>query len=175
MPEHKLPRLLQLRLGESDTPLELDGLEDTRLALELLSAQARQELLIHSRELDARLLDRRPFLEAVERLCRAHREARVRILVRDPQAAVRRGHRLLELGRRLSSHIEFRQPQAEHRQYNEAFLVADGCGYLHRPFADRFEGSANFNDPVQARRLADYFTEVWEHAQPHPELRRLYL
>ena len=171
----RVDRLIALTLGESDTVIELEDGDACRHAIDLLTDQTRNSLEMISRDLDAPLLDRGPFLDALNRLCSRNRQARVRILVQDPAAAVRDGHRLIELGRRLSSSIEFRQPHPDYRHYNEAFLVADGCGYLHRPLADRYEGTVNFNDRVQARRYQDFFTEVWERSQPHPDLRRLYI
>ena len=86
-----------------------------------------------------------------------------------------KNHRLIELGRKLSSSIEFRQPHQDYQHFNAACLIADRCGLIHRSLADRFEGTANFYAPVAARRELDFFTEVWERSESHPEFRRLYL
>ncbi len=82
---------------------------------------------------------------------------------------------MIELSRRLSSSIEIRQPHEDYLHYNEAFLIADECGLIHREFADRYEGNANFYAPIEAQRKLDFFTEVWERSQVHPEFRRLHL
>jgi len=171
----QVDRLLTLTLGESDTEIELQTRDENRHAIDLMTAQTRNSLDIFSRDLDPPLYDRASFLEAMSRLCLDNRKAGIRILVQDPAPAVKRGHRLIELSRRLSSSIEIRQPHPDYRHYNEAFLVADGCGFIHRPLADRHEGTTNFHDPVKARRLLDFFTEVWERSHVHPDLRRLHL
>ena len=162
-------------MGISDLEIELTSRGETQHATELMAAQAQASIEIFSRDLDPFLYDREPFLEALSGLCQRNRKARIRCLVQNPTAPVKNNHRMIELARRLSSSIELRYPHTDYRHYNEAFLVADECGLIHRSLADQFEGTANFYDPVQARRKLDFFTEVWERSETHPEFRRLYL
>ena len=142
--EENFLQFTELRLGISDLEIELLTRADTIHATDLIVQQSEESLEIFSRELDPTLYDREPFLEAVSSLCVTNRKARVRILVQDPSPAVKRGHRLIELSRRISSSIEIRQPHPDYRQHNEAFLIADHCGLITRAFADRYEGTANF-------------------------------
>jgi len=173
--EENFRQFVELRLGISDIEIELLTRAETRHASDLIVGQTQASLDIISRDLDPFLYDRGTFLDLLSRLCRRNRQARIRFLVQDPSTPVKRGHRLVELGRKLSSTIEFRQPHQDYRNFNEACLIADQCGLIHRPLADRFEGTANFYDPVAARRKLDFFTEVWERSESHPEFRRLYL
>jgi len=165
----------ELLLGISAMEIELQTRDDTRHATELMVQQCQESLEIFTRDLDAPLYDQKPFLQALGALCLRNRKASVRILVQDPQVPVRRNHRLIELSRRLSSSIELRQPHPDYSQHNEAFLVADRCGLIHRSLADRYEGSASFYNPVDAQRKLDFFTEVWERSESHPEFRRLHI
>ena len=173
--EENFQQFVKLRLGISDTEIDLLSRAETRHATELMVGQTQASLDIMSRDLDPFLYDHKPFLDLLKKLCLRNRQARIRFLVQDPSTPIKRGHRLIELGRKLSSSIEFRQPHQDYQHYNEAFLVADQCGLIHRSLADRFEGTANFYDPVAARRKLDFFTEVWERSESHPEFRRLYL
>jgi hypothetical protein len=166
---------LALKLGESNVEFELQTRAETQHAIDLMLAQAQQTIDIVSRDLDAALFDRSECLEKLSRFCTRHSAARIRILVQNPVNAVQQGNRLIELSRRFSSSIEIRRIHEDYRHNNEAFLVVDRVGVLHRPLSDRFEGSANFNDPVQAERLQHFFVDVWEHSEPHPDLRRLHL
>ena len=84
-------------------------------------------------------------------------------------------HRLLELARRLTSRIELRRPIAEYSERGDEYLLADGSGYLYRERAGEYEVSADFHAPLETRRLQEQFHEAWEHSQPDPDLRRLYL
>ena len=173
--EENFKRFVELRLGVSDIEIELLTRAETRHATELMSAQAQTSLAIISRELDPFLYDTETFIELLSGLCRRNRKARIRFLVQDPTTPVKRGHRLIELGRKLSSCIELRQPHRDYQHCNEAYLIADQCGLIHRSLADRYEGTVNFYNPVGAQRKLDFFTEVWERSEPHPEFRRLYL
>jgi hypothetical protein len=173
--EENFRQFTELRLGISNLPIELQTRAETAHATELMVRQCLESLDIFSRDLDAPLYDREVFLTALGELCLRSYKARVRILVQDPARPVQQGHRLIELARRLSSSIELRQPHRDYRRHNEAFLIGDRCGLIHRPLADRYEGSVNFYDPVNARRKRDFFTEVWERSEAHPEFRRLHI
>jgi len=173
--EENFKRFVELRLGISDMEIELLTRAETRHATELMVGQTQTSLDITSRDLDPFLYDREIFLDLLSGLCRRNRQARIRFLVQDPSTPIKGNHRLIELGRKLSSSIEFRQPHQDYRYINTACLIADGCGLIQRSLADRFEGTANFYAPVAARRERDFFTEVWERSESHPEFRRLYL
>ena len=173
--EENFRKFVELRLGLSDLEIELDTRADTQHAVDLMVGQAQASVEIFSRDLDPVLYEREAFLDALATLCHRNRKARIRFLVQDPTDAVRRSPRVTELSRRLSSSIEIRQPHEDYRHYNEAFLIADDCGLIHRALADRYEGSANFYAPIEAQRKLDFFTEVWERSQAHPEFRRLHL
>ncbi len=173
--EDNFRRFVELKLGASDMEIELSSRADARHATDLLVEQAGFSLDIFSRDLDPFIYERAPFLQAVSRLCRDNSKSRIRFLVNDPVAAIRRAPRLIEMSRRLSSSIEIRQPHSDYLNYNEAFLVADECGLIHRDFSDRYEGTVNFYAPVEAARKLAYFIEVWERSTTSPEFRRLYL
>jgi len=173
--EENFRRFVELRLGISDMEIELLARSDTLYATDLLLEQTQDTVEIFSRELDPALYDRQAFLDAVQQLCLRNRKARIRILVQDPQPPIKRSHRLIELSRRLSSSIEIRPSNPDYQRYNEAFMIADECGLVHRPLADLLEGTANFYNPVEARRKLDFFTEVWDRSEPHTEFRRLHL
>jgi len=173
--EENFKRFVELKLGISDIEIELLTRAEARHATELMVGQTQASLDIISRDLDPSLYDQETFLDSLSRLCLRNRQAHIRFLVQDPSTPVKRNHRLIELGRKLSSSIEFRQPHEDYQYFNEACLIADQCGLIHRSLADRFEGTANFYSPVAARRKLDFFTEVWERSESHPEFRRLYL
>ena len=165
---------LSLKLGESDTEIELETRAETQHATDLLIEQVTSGIEIYSRELDAPLYNRSEFLDAINHLRTLNQLFRLRILCHDPETAIKRGHRLIELARKHSN-IEIRQVHADYRSYNEAFLIADCTGLIHRPLADRYEGTANFNSLINAQRKYNYFNEVWDRSEPHPDLRRLHI
>jgi hypothetical protein len=164
-----------LRLGETSLEFELERQAEMCAVAHALAAQAQRSLLLHSEDLEPAIYDETAFLDAVSRLARSRSKSRIWILLQDTRKVVQHGHRLIEIARRLSSAIQIRRPAMQYRNYHESFLLADGSGYLHRPIAARFEGTANFHDPGKAADFEKYFMEVWERSEQDEEIRRLYL
>jgi hypothetical protein len=152
------------------------SLELARLSADM-AGRARRRLDIASRSLEPAVYDTKEFLEAVQKLVLAARgRACVRILVLDPEALISRGdHRLVQLAMRVSSYMEIRRPGPDHQEFNEALLIADGKGVIHRKQADRYEGVANFHAPRRAAHLSQSFETLWQHAELDPNFRRLML
>jgi hypothetical protein len=168
-------RIDDLRLGETSLEFEVESLAEASAVAHALTAQAQRTLLLHTEDLEPAIYDESAFLDAVTRLSHAHSQSRIWILIQDARKVVQYGHRLIEITRRMSSSIQLRRPTEQYRNYHESFLLADGCGYLHRPIAARYEGTANFHDPGKVADFEKYFMEVWERSEPDEEIKRLYL
>ncbi len=162
-------------LGRDPGPLVLEGRAAIRAAGLSLAEQACRELWLLTRDLDPALYDDLGFIAAVRRLALHRRDLPVRILVFDALPVVRNGHRLLPLIQQLSSRIAVRCVGEAHRERIDAFLVADGMGFVLRRQADIYRATADFQAPPEARRLRADFLALWEQAEPCPELQRLYL
>ena len=162
-------------LKEDSQTVAIDTSEECRLAALSMVRQAVRDIDIVSRQLDPKMYDNREFSAAVSQMIVGSRRARVRALLRDTDAVVKRGHRLVTLFQRLSSFIELRVPDREFDEYDAAFLIVDGVGVIHRTLSDRFEGTVNFNDPRMARELTRQFEEMWQTALPGAGLRRIHL
>ena len=160
-------------VGRSDESLELGSSEDSRLAVLALAGQARRSIDIVTRDLDPRVYDDADTVACIKDFALASRRSTVRILVRDVALLVSRGHRLVDLQRRLPSHIGIRTPGKAHQDYNSAFVLVDQTAMLFRNYADRYEGMVNFNDPQMAEELGNVFSEMWENATVPADLRSL--
>ena len=162
-------------LGQSTGTLEIAERE-TLVAVSLaLAEQAVRTLDIVSRHLDPPLYDTEAFVAAVRRLVLDNRHARVRLLLLDSRPLVTQNHRLIELALKLSDFVAIRIPAAQHKQFNEALLIADGMGYVQRTFSDRYEAVASLADRRAATHLADRYEELWTRALPDPNFRKLLL
>ena len=128
-----------------------------------------------TRHLDATLFDSPQVSRALREFILQSRRTRLRILVKDPEPAVKRGHRLIELVQRLSSYAEIRVPALEFSNYNAAFVVVDARGVVHRGLADRYEATVCFSDPGLAGECLRQFDDMWESARQDPSLRRVHL
>jgi hypothetical protein len=163
-----------------DAPIETEHIviDDSATLHEVslrLVEQCVRRLDLASRHLDPAIYDRDDFVGAVKRLALSSRLAQVRLLVTETGPVVSRGHRLIELAMRLTSFIEVRTTGPEHKGFNEAMLIADNTGYVHRRFADRYEGEASFADKRRASDLTTRFEELWERSLPDQNFRRLHI
>ncbi len=164
-----------LRLGVDRDMVKLAGSDDVRSVAVELARQAQRTLLLHTFDLEARIYDRQPFIEAVSALVRSNPGSCFDVLIQDAGRIVKEGHRLVELARRLGSSIQIRRCAQQYRRYSGTFLLADNSGYLYRPLSSRYEGLASFNNAGEVARLGKYFREVWERSDADTELRRLYV
>ncbi|MCK9532451.1 MAG: hypothetical protein M0R77_18215 [Gammaproteobacteria bacterium] len=170
-----MPELTTRILGETDEPLHLRTATEHRAVVLAMASQAGRSLCIYTRALDPAVYDSAELAEAISRQVRNSRHAQVRILVRDTARAVREGHALLRLAQQIPSKVQVRVPGADHQDDGQAFVVADGSGFIRRPVAELYAGEANFHAPFAARKLLQYFDETWERASPDPDVRRLFL
>ena len=116
----------------------------------------------------------RDFLAVVKRLVLSKRYARVRVLISNPGKAIRNGNRLVSLGRRLNSYIEFRDVLEEFREdHKEAFIIADDRALMYRADAGKWEGMVGLNEPPIARQHLEVFEKIWQVSEYKHELRRL--
>lgn len=161
------------RLGETAGEHRIETVAEARDAALALARQARLTLRIFSRNLDAELFSTPEFRDAVSELARRGRQTEIRILVKDPSAAIRRHHELVGLVQHLSSHIGARRVGDDWQDEIFAFLLADEHGLLWRPYGDRFEGTVDFAAGPRGRELRNWFDGVWEASEPEPEFRRL--
>lgn len=170
-----LEALQQARLGETSEEYALGTREENRIASGIMAAQATRSICIASRDLDHYLYDTSEFAEAIKNLATSNRNARVQILVWETDKIIKQGHRLIEIMRRLTSFIDMKIPARQHREYNEALLLVDDCGYIHRDLSDRYEAKACFNSPRTTNNYYNQFKEMWDHGDYDPNLRRLHL
>ncbi|MBI3561488.1 MAG: hypothetical protein HY080_07215 [Gammaproteobacteria bacterium] len=162
-------------LGVHAEELLLDSMEANRLASLALIQQANNSLEIFSRDLEPRLYDNSDFVSAVRAMALRNQRIRVRILVNEPDHAIKHDHRLIHIARHLSSYIEIRKTHEDFAMNPSAFVVVDARGVLYRSLARRYEGSVNFNDPLKSGELLQFFNEAWNHSRQYTEFRRLYI
>lgn len=151
----------------------LGTLADNRDAAVAVTAVAKRDLILFSRDLEIPLYDKDDFIAAVQALATRSRMSRIRIVSIDPGPSIRAGHRLISLAQRFSSYIEVRRASYDHANLAETYLVADEEALLYRPIATRYEGYADLHAPLQARQYVKAFTDIWEKAEPDSEFRRL--
>ena len=142
------------------------------LAVELVRTASRQ-ICILSPSLDHVVFDRPELTEALSALARRGRESLIRILISDPRLIVQRGHRLLELARKLPSSVKL-QKLAEHPDWHgETIITRDGSGVLYKPGDSNEKGFFEPDSRASTQRHVDLFNELWRYSEPDIEFRSL--
>ncbi len=162
-------------LGTTSGKSHLNTAEECQFAAFSLASQATKNIYIFSHDLEPRIYNQVPFLEAIKDLAISSSQTHIRILLQDNEKAQREGHRLVQLWRRLTSKIEIRRPHPDYINHPESFLVADETGYLHHRFYTSYEATVDFNSRLEAGKLSSFFNEVWEQSEPDSELRDLHI
>ncbi len=150
------------------------GAERRATALDL-AQQCRRQLRLLSNDLDHELFDSSEFADALTQLARHSRYSEIRILVVDVRPIVQRGHRLLELQRRLSSTIQLRRADCDAIDIKENFLVADQRGVLCYSLQAPEKAWSDYNNRPAAEDYSAQFDELWQRSIDDPELRLLHL
>lgn len=153
----------------------VEGLDALQGAIAELAESARQEVLILSADLQAHLYDQAPFLAAVRRLATSGGRASIRVLVRDVDPAIKNGHRLVELARRLTSFIEIRRLAVQDVNLETCFMLVDRRAFLWQPTSAGRAARLARQARRQGRDLAQLFQEYWDRSESDPNLRRLWL
>lgn len=143
-------------------------------ALALIS-QARRSLCIYSHDLEPWLYHRAAIQRACTDFLLASPNNRLRILLADPTRAVREGHRLLNLARRLSSNCHIRKLHPDYPIQAETFLLADRHGLLLQPKPELQSGIVFYNDAGRVRLRQAQFDQAWDVSLIDPDLRSFLL
>ncbi|MEM7408198.1 MAG: hypothetical protein AAF458_23115 [Pseudomonadota bacterium] len=160
-------------MAEEHGTVEFDGLHEMRDALSAVLTLTERSIDILSRNLDPRLFDDAHIIGELKRVALASRRARVRILVHDTGMLTRRDSRVWAMMRRLPTYFQIRVPSRDHRNLPKAFLIADKVATLYQANAELYEGQAEFYDPIRGDSLGRQFMEIWEAAEPSPDLRTM--
>jgi hypothetical protein len=166
---------VQDRTKDAQTDIELlSGAADYAARATQMVSQARTELALLSQELDRRIYGTEVFTEAVRRFVLQHKHTRVRVLVNSTQAALGNSPRFVELGRLLSSFVEFREVPGPRQQVTrDEYLVTDGRVLLYRETPQDLESRYYGSSPGIARLHLKEFDKLWNEATVAQELRKL--
>ena len=163
--------------GETKEGLQVDTVDENKNAALSLVEQARYSIDIFTQDLDAEIYNNKEFEQSVFNLAKRHPDTRIRILVQDTRKAVQNGHRLITLAQSLTSSVFIHKPSPEYKNEQCAFLLVDKLSFLYRTRTvdKNYKANVNFMSPRQARKLFDFFNEVWEHSTADVQTRRIFM
>lgn len=162
-------------LGQHERLERFSQPQEARAHVLALLQQAQRSICLYSDDLEPWLYNHISIQQACTRFLLASPRARLRILVRDPGRAVKEGHRLLSLSRRLSSNLHIRKLNPDYPGEQLNYLIADDQGLLLRPEPDLPAGQVLYNDPARVRQHQARFDQVWDTSITDPDLRSFLL
>jgi hypothetical protein len=155
--------------GRIDYPVPFDSVAVA------LCAAARRHISILSPCLDHQVFDNSELVSAISALARRGPESSIRILVSNPTPIVQRGHRLLELARRLPSSVTL-QKLAEHPSWQgECLVICDRDSLLMKPGDSEHQAIYAPDDRAQTAQYLDLFNELWRRSSADINFRSLSL
>jgi predicted GNAT family N-acyltransferase len=138
-----------------------------------LASRANRTIRIFSETLDHLLFDDKLLAERLSDLARSTRDSQVQILITNSQLIQQKGHRLLDLSRRLPSSVHLHMTKVPEALAGRMMVLADHEGVIYMPNVNdarvRFEPS----DRPLCMRLIEAFDRVWQRSEADPNLREL--
>lgn len=163
-------------MSTPEPPLLLEGHGPFLEHAVRIARESRMELVLLTQALEIRTWGAAPFTDALRAFVLQHERTRVRILVADARQAIAGNSRVVELGRKLSSFVEFREIPDERRAFvREEYLVGDDRLLLYRESPTQLEGRYYATTPSAARLKRKDFDQLWQESTPAQELRDLKL
>lgn len=136
------------------------------------AGRARRQIRIYSQQLDPFLYNTWEMQQTFSEFARRHAQTRIRILIHDATRIVQVGHRLMKLGRRLSSSIQFRKVVGEQLLAEYSYLLADETAIVFQPKFTVYSGFAQASDAVLVRQKLMEFDANWHRSVEDPDLRQ---
>lgn len=138
-----------------------------------LAASAARHLYILSPRLDHAAFDSSELSQALSRLARDSRQTEIRILISDSRGIVARGHRLLQLARRIPNSVKI-QKLVDHPSWNgQTVVIRDRDGVLYKPGDANNGGFYEPDSRASTQKHLELFEELWRYSVADSELRSL--
>jgi hypothetical protein len=162
-------------LGQNRQIQHFNNQQDARAHALALLQQARRSLCLYSADLEPWLYHHSSMQAACTDFLLASPHNQLRILLRDTSLAVKQGHRLLTLARRLPSNCQIRKLHPDYPNEELNFLLVDDCALLVRPEPSQYAGYACYQDPASVRLRRAQFERAWSTSISDADLRSFLL
>jgi len=163
------------RQGNREQDRILHDLEDIKQAVVTISGLATRSIRILSHDLEPQIYDQQALLDNLLTMARGNRHASIQIMTVDSLPAVRHGHGLIRLAKKLTTAIQFRLLPEEYSTSRSVFMLTDQCAFVYRSDHAATQGIMNSQCEFRSRILADEFDRAWELALPDPQTKNIYI
>lgn len=155
---------------------DIEGTAALAAAAGELAGRMHREIALLSYQLPDEIYGKPAFLETIKHMVKETegQHVRARVLVQEPDEAGR-GNQLVSLGQDFSSFVTFRQPAAEHRDWQNEWLIVDDRHLLERKAPGSIKATCHIEAPYNALKALRQFNKVWEQAETIQGFRRIHL
>ena len=137
---------------------------------------ARRNIHIFTHTLAPELYCASPLVDAISALARLSAASKVRVLVRDTRPLHGVDHDLVNLARRLPSHIDIKQLTEDIAKPNEGYFCVDESDLVFFNDENTTMGFARRGARAESKHSLDAFEHMWQKCSRHdPNLRLLSL
>lgn len=143
-----------------------------QLALNLCQ-KAQRSVRIFSESLDPLIFDNPEIALSLSELSRSGSRTSVQILITDSHSLRTRGHRLLELAKRLPSFVQMRVTDSPEHLNGRLVLLADQNHTLYMPDTTDHRVRYEIDDRPLNLRLTEIFERVWQRSEEDANFRDL--
>lgn len=144
-----------------------------RQALDTVIAASVQEIRVFDQDLMRLALEQKDRAEAIGNFLAYDSNRRLRIVLHDPDYCQRYCPRLINLLRRFSQAVEFRQSPEELRHLAESYLLADRTQAAVRYHQGQARGKIILDAPEEVHPWWQRFEELWGLSAPCLSATRL--
>ena len=155
-------------LGETNQSFTCTTEEENQQIAIAMIQQTELYLDILSQDFEPAIYDNQSCYEAIENLALRSRHSRIRILLHDGRKPAQRGHQIIQLAKRLSGLIQFRNIPNIYKNKIDTFLIADRIGIIQRING---EAKVHLKNWPKIKPILKEFNDIWEESEPNPEVR----
>jgi hypothetical protein len=145
---------------------QVEGLADSRAAIDEVIAAATKSLAIFDFDLDQRGFGDPARIERLREFLFAGRSHTLRIALHDPERLERHEPRLIALLRQMPHAISVHRTVGEARKAADPFVLADDHSVWHLMQQGQPRAVVALHSPPDAAPLKDRFEEIWELSEP---------
>jgi hypothetical protein len=150
------------RTGDRGTREIVAGTAEIRAATIDIVLRAQRALAILTPNLEPDIYEHADFLDALKRFVLAKSFARVRVLITEPERAIRTGNQFVQMGQRLNSYIEFRNLHQTLRPEIRAYCISDTNAVVYRANQVSRKGMVATHASDIAKLYLSEFDELWQ-------------
>ncbi|VAW70617.1 hypothetical protein MNBD_GAMMA09-370 [hydrothermal vent metagenome] len=158
--------------GNTENDIQLKTDNETQQAVIDLSSNALRNIKIFTPDLQKEIYANNTFRETLIGFAKGNRHAQIQILTADTSKAIKQGHPLIPLAKKLTSALTIKIQPEEYQSSAISFLLIDQSNFIFRNLHNKytFISECKYRNNI----LQAFFSDAWEQAEQDIETRNIY-